>query len=322
VTFYFLGGEMSAFIPSDATTTDNSATTAHNTAFARSAVGCGYGAASQYGQSAAFAAPDECYYHFDIYRPTVSSTAATGLELVATSTGVFRIRTTNLTLQMQAWISSAWADIGSPVTWDGTSEIQTLDLYIDGNSATGTAKLYLAGTLRETAASVDLSNVTGVTSLRSYGIDTASGHLISQVIVADEPTIGMRLASYYPSGAGATADWTGDYTSVDEVVLSDADFIYSSTNGQVELFTTTGPSLTGYVVRAVGVYARSKKGAAGVANLQLALRISGTNYYSANMAQDVGYSAYGNIWATNPDTVGDWLVSQIAALQPGVRAVT
>lgn len=321
MTFYFAAGEMSGFIPSDATTSDSTTAGRFNSSFARGAVLCGAGSASQYGESAAISLPDEFYVHFDLNRATSSPTTTTGLALSAAGTDVFRIQTNNTTLQMQVLLLGVWTNVGTAVSYDGTT-LQTIDLYIDGNSATGTAKLYIAGTLRLTVASTDLSPVASITAVRSYGINTASGHNISQVIIADEPTIGMRLATYYPSGAGATGDWTGDYTSVDEAVLNDADFIYSGTNGQVELFTGTGPALTGYVVRAVGVYARAKKGASGPSNLQLAIRVNGTTYTSSSKALDVGYSAYGNIWSQNPDTTADWLVSQISSVQFGVKAVT
>lgn len=319
MTFYFMGGEMTSFIPSDSNSYET--TTSYDAGFSRcSIVSNKNGSSSGYIETPDFSAPDDFWFHGEIARGTVAATTATMLEFRTATTAVFRVRSTNTSYQMQRWTGAAWADMGSAVTAT-TDSVQEIDIAIVGNDASGTATFYLAGTER-TTATADLTTVVGVKTFRSYGIDTAAGHHLSQCIIADEPTIGMRLATYYPNAAGATGDWTGDYTSVDETVFSDADYIYSATNGQIELFTTTGPALTGYTVRAVGVYARSKRGAAGPANLQLAIRVNGNNYFSASKAQSVGYSAYGNIWSQNPDTSADWLNAAATGLQPGVKAVT
>lgn len=323
MSILFIGGEICAFVPSDSTTQeDPSDARYYNAGFVRCSLDCGQGSPSAYAESAAFSAPDEFYVRHDFARISAGADVATSLELVASGTAVFRVLAGLSTLQMQAKIGGVWTNVGSAVSYTGDFALQTLDLYIDGNSASGTAKLFLSGTLRETASSVNLSAVVGVTKVRCYGLNTASPIAVSQVIVADEPTIGMRLGTYVPSGAGATSDWVGDHTSIDEIIYADGDFIYSPTNGQVELCTGSGPALTGYVVRAVGVYARAKRGAGGPQNLQLALRTGGTTYFSSSKALDVGYGAIGNIWETNPDSTNDWLAAQITSLQFGVKAIT
>ncbi len=324
MTIYFMGGEMSALIPSDATTTEVTNFGYFNPSFTRCAASSGEGAggvATAFIDSPVLALPDEFYVHYDVTRDPTYSNNGNQLVLVSGATEVFRVQCTRTALQMQALIAAVWTNVGASVSYSG-STLQTIDLYINGNSATGTAKLYVAGTLRATASSVDLSAVTGITKVRSYCINNSTGFFLSQIVVANEPTIGMRLLTRYPNAAGATTDWTGGYTDVDEIVYDDADFVNSSTDGQVELFTQTGPAITGYTVRAVAVYARAKKGASGPSNLQLALRSGGTTYFSGSKALDVGYSAYGNIWETNPATAAAWVNTAIDALQPGVKAVT
>lgn len=330
MTFYFAGGEMGAYLPSDATSDEFAGTFAGNDLFDPSFTRCcligGYASSSQYAQSADMALPDEFYTHFDFYPPSASAASADNfIEFCAGSTGLFRLRYSgsSSTIQMQAKISGSFTNIGSPVTFSNAA-MQTIDLYIDGNSATGTAELYLSGTLRESAAAVDLSAVTAIDNIKHYGpTGSNGGPAISQVIIADEPTIGMRLMTVYPSGAGASSQFTGPYTGIDEIIYNDADFIYSATNGHISLFTGTAISaLTGYVVRAVAVTSRSKRGAAGPANLQHVLRVNGNNYASSSNALGVGYGAFCDIWATNPDTAVDWLVADIATLQFGVKAVT
>lgn len=323
MTFYFAAGEMCGYVPSDSTTTENTGTSFRNTNFARTAILCGEGSPSQYAQSETLSLPDEFWIHFDVFRGTTFSPPSQRvMTLTAGASEVLRMYSSDSACYVDALIGGVWTTIISSFSVANAAQLQTFDVYVDGNSATGSVKVYVSGTLRGDSGSVDLTSVAGITNHRCYGVNTASGNLLSQVIIADEPTIGMRLATYYPAGAGSTSDWTGDHTLIDEAVLNDADFIYSATNGQIELCTGTGPALTGYVVRAVGVYARAKCGAGGPQNLQFALRANGSNYFSSSKALDVGYEAHGAIWETNPDTTNDWLTSQLAALQFGVKAIT
>jgi hypothetical protein len=319
VTFYFMGGELASFIPSNSEGIESTLATSFNASFARCSVTCAR--STQYVATPTLALPDTFYIHLDAFRAGVGSSEGSLIAFYAGATEVFRLKASSATLQMSALIGASITNIGSAVAWAGTAGYETIDLYIDGNDASGEAKLYLGGTLVGTASAVDLSLVASITSARFYGYSSTQQY-ISQVIIADEPTIGMRLLTRYPNGAGSDTAWTGDYTGIDEIIINDADFINSSTNGQVEMVTQTGPAITGYTPRAVGVYARSKWGGTGPENLQLALRSGGTNYFSTSKAQDVGYSAYGNIWETNPATTADWLSSQIDALQPGAKAVT
>ena len=188
------------------------------------------------------------------------------------------------------------------------------------NSATGSLYLYVAGTKRIEGTGIDLSHITAIDKLRFYG--STFGPRSSQFIVADEPTIGWRLMTAYPSGAGANSAWSGTYTSIDEVRYSDADFIFSDNAGDVSTYTvTTVGSLTGYEVRAVGVGVRAKKGASGPTQMQIAIRAGGTDDFSSTVALDVGYAAYFNAWEQNPTTVADWLNADISSLQVGVKAI-
>jgi hypothetical protein len=220
---------------------------------------------------------------------------------------------------MQVLLTAVWTNVGAAVTY-GQSVLNTVDLYIDGNSGTGTATLFLSGTERE-SATADFTSITGIDELQFHGVNSAAGCSISQVIVADEPTIGWRLTTVPPTGAGATTDWTGTYAEVDEIVYSDADFINSSVADQVELFSHGTAIPSGYRVRAVVVAARAKRGGSGPQSLQLALRSSGTTYVSSTKALGVGYDGPFAVWEEDPATTADFTSSSIAALQFGVKSI-
>jgi hypothetical protein len=214
---------------------------------------------------------------------------------------------------------------GSAFSLDMTS-VQTIDLNAVCNTASGSLTLYVAGSSRVASGTIDLSAITALNKARFYGATISTigfASYVSQVIMASEPTVGMRLMTLYPSGNGANTAWTGEYTAVDENAYSDADFIYSSTNGQRETYAMTAVgSLTGYAIRAVCVAARAKRGASGPANLQVTVRTASTDYDSSSLALDLGYTANQNIWETNPNTTLTWTAADAAAIQAGVEANT
>ena len=317
MTFYFAGGEIAPWMPSDSNVHEATAFAGYDTNFAR----CGLFVFS--GSSFAFTPdlnlPDEFYIHFAAERFTSGSNTESLLVLATGSTEVFQVYTDGTTIYLKAYIASSWTTLGSAVI-PLNSTLQDMDLYIKGNSATGICRLYVSGTKRIEALSADLSAVTGIQTLRSYSMGSG-GHNISQIIVADEPTIGMKLATRYPNGAGAVNDWTNSYADVDETIYSDVDFVSSSSANQVAMYAQTGPIPSSYTVRAVAVSARAKCGASGPQNLQLGVRVASTNYFSTTKALDVGYGGPFNIWQNNPATSSAWLDSEISTLQIGMKSI-
>lgn len=195
-----------------------------------------------------------------------------------------------------------------------------LDIFIK-TGASGEVGIYLNGVEQMTTAGA-MTYSGDITKIRWLGLSGLPSHAISGIIVADEPTIGWRVNQGYPSSNGANTAFTGDYASVDEAVLNEADYIYSGAAGEVETFghTLVAP-MSGYVPRAVAVAARIRRGGSGPQNAQLALRSGGTDYFSATKSAGLGYGAIVNVWNTNPDTSADWASSQISSLQPGAKSI-
>lgn len=235
---------------------------------------------------------------------------------------VFRMQSSAVsqTYTFQSCTAGVFTTLGSFSI--GTDTVQEIDIHWKAD-ASGSLNVYIAGTNR-LSTSADYSAFDNIAQIEIHG-GSSSGSATTYfygVVVADESTIAWRLATDYPTGAGATQAWASGYATIDEATHNDADYIASDTANQVSTFTHTGPSLTGYTVRAVVVSARAKRGAAGPANLQLALRSGGTDYFSSSKALDVGYETKFNVWDTNPDTAVAFLASEIAALQPGVKSIT
>ncbi len=319
MSLLFFGGELTDFSPATSDTFESATASYFNATFARCAVRVNQ--YLSYADSPNFGAQTDFWFRGDCALNSIASTRQIYGFLNNAGTEVFRVTVSgsvsNVTLQMQYLLLGVWTNIGASISL-GMSAVQTFDLNVFVDAA-GFAKLYVGGTERISATGIDLTGITDIAQIRLRSPNEAYH---SQIIAADEPTIGLRLLTRYPNGTGATAAWTGGSTDIDEIVNNDADFINSSTANQVETVTQTGPAITGYVVRAVGVSARAKRGASGPANLQLALRSGGTDYFSASKALSVAYAPYQNIWAQNPATTADWVNTAIDTIQPGVKSIT
>lgn len=327
MTILFAGGEMSAFAPSDSIPIEYvSSVITYDSAFSR----CGLRSQGvSYMETAQFAAATECWTHALLYHNSGSATLTTYPLVWVDGSGVDSVRLkhvsgTSNTLALEYWNGAAWTAAGSAVAVQVNLDTQAIDFRILCNTASGNLSLYVAGTERINA-SVDLSGITSIRKFRALG-DTAGGFnfdlRLSQVIIADEPTIGWRLATLYPSGTGADTAWTGAYTSIDETVYSDADFINSGSAAQVSTFALTGPAMTGYSVRAVVVTARARRGASGPQNIRMALRSSGTTYPSgSDIALGLGYAPVQAVWETDPATSSAWVNTAISTLQAGVKSI-
>lgn len=324
------GGEMWACIPSDSTVIEVTTAGSFDSGFARCALWCDK--ASNYVEFDPSGTLTEAWAHFDIViRSGGSGSTAHPRVVWLDGAGVERVRLTHRydtdALALQYDVGAGWVTAGS-ITLDlELPARQTMDLRVVCNSASGSLTLFIAGTERIASGTVDLSAITALNKFRSYGA-TISGSIgmatyTSQVILASESTIGMRGMSGHPSAAGANTAWTGDHTSVDETAYTDADFIFSSTNGQRETYAVTYVgSMAGYTPRALIAGARGKYGGSGPQNLQITVVSGATTDDSASILLGLGYTANVNVWEDDPNTTLDWTSANIVAAQVGVEANT
>lgn len=324
MTIYAFGGEMGFFIPSDSSAIETTVTTptTWDSAFARCSVGAS--SSGSYSESVSFTGLTDFYTHFAIQADSFAG-GTLNIAVWVDGFGVECIRLNytraSALLALQYWNGSVWTTAGS-VTVVLTNVVNDMDLHALVDTASGALRLYIAGTSRIVASGIDLSGIGSISKVRSYG--ASSRCHISQVVIADEPTIGMRVGTIYMSGQGATHTFdVGGYTTIDETVYSDADFIQSGTADQIELFTGTSiPTFTGYTIRALALTARAKGDGTAPTKFEFCLRSGGTNYFSGDQTLDVGYGAFCNVWETNPATSAAFQSSEIAALQYGVKSIT
>lgn len=274
-----------------------------------------------YAQSPTFAGQSDIWFHWraSISQPIISGTA-THFAALGGATAQARLTVTRsgsalAEMTLEYLSGETWVSVGTYTTVH--EALSTFDLHI--NKTTGVLQLYAEGALVIDVSGLSLSGLASFTACRWYGHIAAAAYF-SELCVSTSSTVGMAIISRYPNGDGANTAWTGTYADVDEIVYNDADAISTAAADQLETFTHTGGSLTGLVIRGVGVTARAKKGATGPTSLKGVIRIGSTDYLStATEALGLGYGAHGFVWETSPATSSAFTESEIT--QFGVKSI-
>ena len=220
----------------------------------------------------------------------------------------------------------------NPILTTSIDQLYTIDIHWLLHASAGVVEFYIDGVLTRFVSGDTLGNdVTNIGKVKFYGLRTdtsgiTSQQVISEVIVATTSTIGMRVATVSPSGAGTTSDWAGAYTDVDDlVVANDADLLSSVLANDVTTFAATNLSVAAAAmeIEAVVECCRARNAVTGPQNLQHAMRSGTTNYFGSSIAAlSTAYSGHVNIRETDPDTATAWTSSGVDALEIGVKSIT
>jgi hypothetical protein len=257
--------------------------------------------------------------HWDA-RLTAANAETTAVELIsAAGQGQVRYAIISNVPTLQSWNGSAWVSL-----WTGVQDalLHEYDLAYR-NEADGFISLYIDG-YRHYHATGDYSAMADVDRV-SLLQRSANGFWFSQFVVADEPTIGFRVAYREPTGAGNYTAWTGAFGDVDDTSINLTDFISSATAAQSETFTKAIFSApAGFRVKAVGIAAYARRGSTGPANLGLMLRFGSTDYVSPDKPLELGFKAFEHFWHTNPATGLEWVPADAGSVtvEFGVRSQT
>lgn len=327
MTIAFVGGEITSFSPSE--TQSGERVEAYDSTYARCSLRTIGAPGTPVMLSPVFASVVDAWLHMDFATsPGSASIWVTHVSLFD-SGGTERIRlqanSVAASLRILYNVGAGWVQAGADYGVNHHNR-QTLDLNVLTNTASGRIRLYNAGSLVLDTGVLNLSGISNIARLMFSGSpslspQTDTGVFCSQVIVADEPTIGWRLSTFVPTGNGANTAWSGTYADVDEIVYNDGDFISTAVADDIETFALTGLSIGTEEVKAVAVTARARRNASGPQNLQLALRKGSTNYFSGTKALDVGFTPNINIWETDPATGIAWVPADVLTLEAGVKAI-
>jgi len=179
---------------------------------------------------------------------------------------------------------------------------------------------------------IDFSGDTtdGPTTIDNIRIVSPNGNVFmnfDNIVVDDAEFPGnTKIRALRPNGAGNSTQWTpsggNNWDCVDEVPASDSDYVATNTLDVVDLYSASDLPAEAYSVKCVQVQARAyKEGTPDVQNLQLACRTHDTNYFSSNKALTTSAKSHAQIWQTNPNTAEPWTISEVNAMEIGVKAL-
>jgi hypothetical protein len=136
-----------------------------------------------------------------------------------------------------------------------------------------------------------------------------------------------KIAAIRPSGAGNSAQWTpsagANWECVDEVPASDTDYVETNVVDKVDLYDAGSLPAAADAIVCVQVQARVlKEGAATPQNLALGLRTVGTDYFSPDKVAPTAYKSLSHLWENNPNTSVPFTVSEVNALEIGMKSKT
>lgn len=176
----------------------------------------------------------------------------------------------------------------------------------------------LFGTVSQSHASTGSVSVNSITFDNN---DVNCNMHYSQIIIADESTLGMKIARMDPDSAGAHSAFTGDHTAV--TLPFDGLSISSGTIGDRESWNLSAyPGLTSPTgIRGVFQTSYASLGeTATPGGFEHFLRVGGTDYDGTKIVPVPGVQHITE-WANNPDTSSPWDTADLAALIAGVEAV-
>lgn len=214
-----------------------------------------------------------------------------------------------------------WPAVGAPTL--------TFDVRVQVTASDITMEYYVNGALVSSATAVN--TVGAKTGVRLVMLDhndimgtngATAGIGMSEVIITqDEPTIGWRLATLRPDGAGTYGAWGGSWTHV--LNPDDGLFLLAAETGLRESWSLgnyNGPA-TNAAVRGVFMSARADRGPTGPQTVQGFLRLSGVDYDGTPQAALRNRVLLWE-WANNPATGLPWDSAVFNAMEAGIRSST
>jgi hypothetical protein len=211
---------------------------------------------------------------------------------------------------------------GSITLLDAT--VYTLDIRVEVTASVINTELFVNGTSVSTATAANTVGGKGVprkVEMVNTMVTTSGTLVMSEVICANESTVGMRLLQRAPSTAGTFSDWSGALANLADndsntVVVSDA----AGERLSFGLTAYGGPGSPASI-RAVVANTAARRVSGTPSQLAHFVRIGGTNYDLADAAVTVG-EVVRQVWDQNPATSTPWTVASLSAIEVGIKSAT
>jgi hypothetical protein len=201
------------------------------------------------------------------------------------------------------------------------SACHRVDIQVVNYGVSATFNIWVAGVLIISySGDITLSGAANLNQV--WCAQSATFCAISEVVVADSDTRGLPgVMTGALTGAGATDQWTGVYSTINQTTISDLNPNYSNTTGQDQQFVITAPPGGVFLVAAVKIAARAAMSASTPTHLALGYRSGGTVAFSnpTGVALGVGYATCESLDQVNPVTGVAFTLAEIGSLQLDLR---
>lgn len=276
------------------------------------------------------AAVSDFWFHTVFYSSgqAVGSTSQPVFTFYDSTTGNPQLRLihtgTAAVMQFQ-YYNGSWNNVGSTFTIAATTRYR-LDIHVVFHATTGSIDLYLdEGLVLAYSGALTSSNdrVDYVTLQSSFNSSAADKYW-SELVVADYDTRGWNVVTMYPTADGAVTTWSGDYTAIDEAVPDANDLVATNGVNDIETYVVsnvpTGPDAQDLLTFALFVTGNIDDSGTPT-DIQPVLRIGGTNYAGSSLGFGDGVETKVATYSTDPSTGVGWGLTNLNALEFGVKAV-
>lgn len=131
-----------------------------------------------------------------------------------------------------------------------------------------------------------------------------------------------------PWGLGSSERWDktsptalNNYECVDGAPNPNpTEFIYTEYGGKLDLYLIEDLPAEAYSVEAIRADAWACKTSGSSRNIEVAIDTNSTTYISSTFELDMYYSLYGSYWEQNPSGTTHWSITDINAIEAGVRS--
>jgi hypothetical protein len=218
--------------------------------------------------------------------------------------------------------------LGTASSGLSTGVWQHVELVVTIDDSAGAADLYINGVNVLALSGID-TKATAVAGAKTISLQNVSGNsnalYVDDLVMTDQyaQTGSAIVQTLYPTGAGATTQWTpsagANYAAVDETPGDgDTTYVSTSTLNQVDTYGYGNLASNSGAVLGVAVNAVGRADAGGSPQVAPVVRPGSTDYVGTGKVMVAGYSNAQHVWSTNPDG-GDWTESAVNALEAGIK---
>jgi hypothetical protein len=195
-------------------------------------------------------------------------------------------------------------------------------MHVQNYGASATVDIYVNGSLALTyTGDVTVAGMTNFDQVGLEGWGPYNWSLNSEIIAADEDTRTFSLVTMPLNGAGTVDQWTGVYSDINQVTLSDASPNYTNVVDQDQQYNVGAIPPGNFSVKAMKISARvSRTSDSTPTKIALEYKNGSTTVAGSDKSVTNSWDTIESLDAVDPTTSAPWLPNDLTNLQIGVRS--